>query len=173
MSNEILPWVKFLPEHERTRFWQELYLQLDATHCSLSAPTWVDYEMEAEELVFAWKTTAEVHANPEVLAALTAQQEGGDFEVSPLPREPRYKKGSIITEGIGPGSRRWEVFEVLNAHYRVRSLFSAYHEPDVSTWEFGLCEAHTRLEWQKQIQPEGVIGADGISHIPQEAKTDG
>jgi hypothetical protein len=87
--------------------------------------------------------------------------------------QARYKPGSVITQGIGPGSWRWEVVDVLNTCYRVRTLTgSTSGSPTYSTWEFGLCEDATVLEWQKDGR-EGVIDAEGNSSIPEEAKTDG
>ena len=83
--------------------------------------------------------------------------------------EPRYRRGPVITEDNGPGSRRWEVVDVLNAHYRVRHLFSALGEPSYSTWEFALCEAYTVLEWQKD-EADGVMDEHGRVTVPREGE---
>lgn len=194
-----LMWLAYLPEDEQRQFWEELFGALDDVVCDQASPSAVAYAKAAGPVLHAWKATAEVHADPVLLEALTTPLTGEDFgEVMvPAPRpeegrllacglcyeengeglhphpecgwvEPRYKRGSVITEGM----RRWEVVDVLNAHYRVRALFSAFGEPDYSAWEFDLCQAATRLEWQKDGR-DGVIGADGVSRIPQEAKTDG
>lgn len=171
-----LMWLAYLPEDEQRQFWWELFSALDDVVCDQASPSAAAYAKAAGQLMHEWKATAQAHADglPEIFAA--AEAEEGDFGEVPPPKPaswttPRYMRGSVITQGTGFGSRRWEVMAVLNAHYRVRALFSALGEPDLSTWEFGLCEAATVLEWQKDFR-EGVIGSDGISRIPQEAQTD-
>ncbi len=84
----------------------------------------------------------------------------------------RYRPGSVITQGVGPGSWRWEVVDVLEQDYRVRALSGPATSPGYSLWEFGLCHAATVLERQKDGR-EGVIGPDLISRVLGEEETGG
>lgn len=133
---------------------QGVFCQTDSTcnhdpDCTCACCLPDDEEVECE-CGKSWPSSAAMPANH------------NDMDCHPL-----YKRGSVLTEDKGPGSRRWEVVDVLNAHYRVRALFSTPGEPEYSVWEFGLCEAHTRLEWQKS-ETDGVIDAHGRSRIPEE-----
>lgn len=67
---EVYPWVRFLPEHDAERFAGELLRVLEAAE-SVHAP------QPVHQLVAEWRHTAEIHADPELLAALHA--EPGDF----------------------------------------------------------------------------------------------
>ncbi len=58
------PWVRFLPEADVQVFTAELS---DA----LGAPDSADKDASIAQLLTAWQHTAEIHADPELLAALT------------------------------------------------------------------------------------------------------
>ncbi|MET9130012.1 hypothetical protein [Streptomyces antibioticus] len=58
------PWVRFLPEADVQVFTAEL---TDA----LRAPDSADKDASIAQLLIAWQHTAEIHADPELLTALT------------------------------------------------------------------------------------------------------
>jgi hypothetical protein len=72
----VFPWLRFLPGPAIDDFVQEFVETLDAAvDLDTFAPVW--------QLVVEWKHTAEVHADPEILAVL--RQEGGDHGPVPAP----------------------------------------------------------------------------------------
>lgn len=82
-AQELLPWIKHLPENER----REVFLDL-ITSVQQSLTLDVGDERTIERLVIelaAWKATADVHADPELLAALTAPSDPEDFVEVPRP----------------------------------------------------------------------------------------
>jgi hypothetical protein len=74
---EIFPWVRFLPESDRRRLLEELIGVLQASQ---------DFDTFAPvtQLINEWRHTAEVYADPDVLAALT----GGADDFGPVPEPP-------------------------------------------------------------------------------------
>jgi len=70
------PWVRFLPREDMQAFAVELVHTLEAAE-SLSTPAPVT------RLISAWQHTAEVYADPRLLATL--RQDGGDFGDVPEP----------------------------------------------------------------------------------------
>lgn len=78
-----LPWLAYLPEDEQRQFWQELCIALEEIDYmpGVVVPA-AAYAQAAGPVLYAWKSTAQAHADgvPEILA--TAEQ--GDFgEVQP------------------------------------------------------------------------------------------
>jgi hypothetical protein len=74
---EVFPWVRFLPEPERREFLVEFVETLrGAQDLDTLAPV--------TQLVTEWRHTAEVHADPTLLAALT--KDADDF--GPVPEPP-------------------------------------------------------------------------------------
>lgn len=73
---EVFPWVRFLPDADRRQFLSELVQTLQAAE---------DLENLAPvtELIVEWRHTAEVHADPELSAAL--RQDAGDYGDVPAP----------------------------------------------------------------------------------------
>ena len=67
-------WAKFLPSDARDRFAQEL------TDTLLAAAT-VDVYAPVAQLVREWKSTAETHADPELLRRLTGPIEAAGHPV--------------------------------------------------------------------------------------------
>ena len=74
---EMFPWVRFLPVGERRAFLVELVETLRASEE-------LDTLAPVAQLVTEWRHTAEVHADPTVLAALTRATD--DF--GPVPEPP-------------------------------------------------------------------------------------
>ena len=73
---QVFPWVTFLPQEDRIGFAQELVDVMDAsTELDLSEPVLT--------LIAQWRNTAEVWADPELLAILRSPREGG---FGPVPR---------------------------------------------------------------------------------------
>ncbi len=80
---ELLPWLKHLPEDERREVFVDM---VGSVQQSLTLD--VGDERTIERLVVelsAWKSTAEVHADPELYAALTAPSGPEDFGEAPRP----------------------------------------------------------------------------------------
>ncbi|TDD56326.1 hypothetical protein E1263_25475 [Kribbella antibiotica] len=78
MLPQVFPWSAFLPPRARDEFAQELVDMLDASaELRVSAPVLT--------LITQWRNTAEIYADPELLAILTSP-ERGDF--GPVPRPP-------------------------------------------------------------------------------------
>jgi hypothetical protein len=73
---EAFPWVRFLPLEERRAFVVELVETLRATE-SLATPN----PAPVVQVIAEWQHTAEIHADPELAAAL--RQDGDDF--GPVP----------------------------------------------------------------------------------------
>ncbi|MCQ4045781.1 DUF6247 family protein [Streptantibioticus rubrisoli] len=71
------PWVRYLPAHDVREFSVEL---VDA----LSAAVEMDNTAAVAQLITEWRHTAEVHADPELYAALTTDS-GEDFGPVPEP----------------------------------------------------------------------------------------
>jgi hypothetical protein len=71
------PWVRYLPPHDVREFSVEL---VDA----LGAATELDNTAAVAQLITEWKHTAEVHADPELTAALT-RDSGEDYGPVPEP----------------------------------------------------------------------------------------
>lgn len=72
------PWLEFLPEHERAAFLGEFFRVLRASAT-------VDRFTAFDQMIEAWKSTAEIYADPELLARL--RQPGDDATVAPSPLE--------------------------------------------------------------------------------------
>ncbi|MFF1822213.1 hypothetical protein ACFVWG_33215 [Kribbella sp. NPDC058245] len=76
MLPQVFPWLTFLPSDARIAFAQELVDMMDASaDLRLSSPVLT--------LIAQWRNTADVYADPELLAKLTST-ERGDF--GPVPR---------------------------------------------------------------------------------------
>lgn len=71
------PWLEFLPEHERAAFLGEFFRVLRASAT-------VDRFTAFDQMIEAWKSTAEIHADPELLARLRAPGEDATPAPSPL-----------------------------------------------------------------------------------------
>ena len=69
---DVFPWVRFLPQDDVRAFLVELVetLRAAASVSNLAA---------VEPVVAAWKATAEIHSDPELLKAATAPLDGTDF----------------------------------------------------------------------------------------------
>jgi hypothetical protein len=74
---QIFPWITFLPPDDRVAFAQELVDVMDAS-AGLRVPAPV------LQVIIEWKNTAEIHADPELLAILTSTDRG-DFGPVPKP----------------------------------------------------------------------------------------
>ena len=73
---QIFPWTKFLPPDGQIEFAQELVDMMEATaDLGVLAPVLL--------LIDQWRNTAEIYADPELLAILSSPR-GGDF--GPVPR---------------------------------------------------------------------------------------
>lgn len=73
---QIFPWIKFLPPDGRVEFAQEFVDMMDASaDLGLPGPVLT--------LISQWRNTAEIYADPELLAILKSPR-GGDF--GPVPR---------------------------------------------------------------------------------------
>lgn len=76
---DAFPWVRFLPEADLHAFAVEL---VDTTRAADS----VGNSVLVAQLLIAWQHTAEVHSDPELLAALTSHREG-DYGPVPDPQD--------------------------------------------------------------------------------------
>ncbi|MFI6827096.1 hypothetical protein ACIBG5_08345 [Kribbella sp. NPDC050241] len=73
---QVFPWIKFLPVDGQAAFAQEL---VDVMEASMD----LDIPAPVLQLIIEWRSTAEIHADPELLAILSSPR-GGDF--GPVPR---------------------------------------------------------------------------------------
>jgi hypothetical protein len=74
---QIFPWSQFLPPDGRIEFAQEFVDMMEASaDLAVSAPVLV--------LIDQWRNTAEIYADPELLAILSSPR-GGDFGAVPRP----------------------------------------------------------------------------------------
>jgi hypothetical protein len=73
---EVFPWARFLPEDDRRLFLTELVQTLRGADD-------LDNLAPVNQIIVEWRHTAEVHADPELAAAL--RQEAGDFGRVPAP----------------------------------------------------------------------------------------
>ncbi|PSK97990.1 hypothetical protein CLV63_10638 [Murinocardiopsis flavida] len=81
-AEKVFPWIRFLPAGDVEAFLDQLAEVLRATEqLNTHAPVL--------QLVVDWQHTAEIHADPELLAALT-RSEDGDF--GPVPPPPGYER---------------------------------------------------------------------------------
>jgi len=79
MLPDAFPWVRFLPEADVYAFAVEL---VDTMRAADS----VRNSASVAQLLVAWEHTAEVHSDPELLAALT-RNHTGDYGPAAAPRE--------------------------------------------------------------------------------------
>jgi hypothetical protein len=77
----IFPWVRHLPDDEKQEFVAEW---LD----TLRAAADLDNNAAVEGVVAAWRSTAEVYADPELYAALIREHDGTDYGPVPPPEVP-------------------------------------------------------------------------------------
>lgn len=158
-----LMWLAYLPEDEQRQFWEELFGALDDVVCDQDSPSAADYAQAAGPVLYAWKSTAQAHADglPEILATVTP----GDFgEVLP-PYQPGYVKGSIIEVKPPRGrerGRRYRVMELRGGSYLLKALFSSL-SPEYVWWDYEGCDHNTRLEWQDTYHRVGRLSGDGLS----------
>ena len=75
----IFPWVRHLPDDEKQEFVAEW---LD----TLRAAADMDNNAAVEGVVAAWRSTAEVYADPELYAILTGEHDGTDYGPVPPPQ---------------------------------------------------------------------------------------
>lgn len=76
---QVFPWIRFLPADDRISFAQELIDVMEASG-QLDSPVPVLH------LIAQWQHTAEIYADPDLLAALRSE-EAGDFGPVPRPGE--------------------------------------------------------------------------------------
>jgi hypothetical protein len=74
----IFPWVRHLPEDARQEFAAEWL-------STLSAAAELNNSAAVEGIVAAWRSTAEIYADPELFATLTRPADGDDFGSVPRP----------------------------------------------------------------------------------------
>jgi MoxR-like ATPase len=74
---EAFPWVRFLPTEEVRAFVLELV-------SALRAPDAVENPAPVVQVISAWRSTAEIHADPELAAILST--DGSDH--GPVPQPP-------------------------------------------------------------------------------------
>jgi hypothetical protein len=79
-KSEFFPWLKHLDEAHRREFFADI--SRVAYEVSVSVNARMD-GLDSE--ISSWKSTAEVHADPELYAALTSAIEGKDFGPVLLP----------------------------------------------------------------------------------------
>ena len=77
----IFPWVRHLPDDEKQEFVAEW---LD----TLRAAADMDNNAAVDGIVAAWRSTAEVYADPELNAILTSEHDGTDYGPVPPPQVP-------------------------------------------------------------------------------------
>jgi hypothetical protein len=77
----IFPWVRHLPDDEKREFVAEW---LD----TLRAAADMDNTAAVEGVVAAWRSTAEVYADPDLYAILTREHDGTDYGPVPPPVVP-------------------------------------------------------------------------------------
>jgi hypothetical protein len=77
----VFPWVRYLPEGAHEEFAAEW---LDA----LSAAGELDNSAAVEGIIAAWRSTAEIYADPELYAILTRDLDGTDYGPVPPPEVP-------------------------------------------------------------------------------------
>lgn len=88
IESTAFPWLKHLPEDAAREFFEELSEKIGEAQLHhtpgvlVSAEHYVGY---LDPLIAAWKTTAEVYADPELLEALTRDHDRDDFEDAPRP----------------------------------------------------------------------------------------
>lgn len=153
------PWVEHLPEDERVEFFRELYTALSNIHHGVPNPTSAHYLGAVEEVVIPWRSTAEVHADPELYAILTADHEPADFSEVEPPYMPKYAVHSIV---VSEDRSRYRVqsVEEANGHYVLRPLFSSAVRADLVLWAWRDCDEHSTLEWVDD-KPVYAIKAHG------------
>jgi hypothetical protein len=78
---QVFPWVRYLPEDARQEFAAEW---VDALNAGAS----IGSGAEVAVLVSAWKSTAEICADPELYARLTMPHDGNDYGPVPMPVVP-------------------------------------------------------------------------------------
>lgn len=88
---EVFPWVRFLPADDVRQFLDELVGTLQAVED-------LDSAAPVAQLITEWRHTAEVHADPELLAILS--QDGDDY--GPV---PAAATGAARRRGGGAGRR--------------------------------------------------------------------
>jgi hypothetical protein len=77
----IFPWVRHLPDDEKQEFVAEW---LD----TLRAAADMDNNAAVEGVVAAWRSTAEIYADPELYATLAREHDGTDYAPVPPPEVP-------------------------------------------------------------------------------------
>lgn len=88
-DSSAFPWLKHLPESAQHGFWAELRKEGVFAH---EMGLTIEQSAERMEVVLAsWKATAEVHADPELMKALTTPSEGDFGEVEPPETEAQPK----------------------------------------------------------------------------------
>ncbi|MBB5807175.1 hypothetical protein F4560_006943 [Saccharothrix ecbatanensis] len=80
VAQQIFPWMRHLPREDREGFVVELVETMRST-------AELNTEAPVEMVIIGWRNTAEIHADPELLAALTRPHEG-DFGPVPRPVVP-------------------------------------------------------------------------------------
>lgn len=88
-EQEVFPWLKHLGEDGQREFFEEIQ-QISVFSHELGTPL-SEYVERINACVAAWKSTAEVWADPELRKVLTSNQgfNEGDFVEAPLPELPR------------------------------------------------------------------------------------
>jgi Family of unknown function (DUF6247) len=77
----VFPWVRYLPEEARLEFAAE-WLE------TLSAAAAMNNNAQVEGVVAAWRSTAEIYADPELYAKLTRPHDGTDYGPALPPEVP-------------------------------------------------------------------------------------
>jgi hypothetical protein len=77
----VFPWVRHLPDDAKREFTAE-WLE------TLSAAAAMGNNAAVEGVVAAWRSTAEIYADPELFEILTRDHEGADYGPVPRPEVP-------------------------------------------------------------------------------------
>lgn len=83
IESSAFPWLKYLPEDEVFEFLRDLREAINNLPRDAKSLGQVDVE------IASWKSTAEVHADPELYKVLTTEHTADDFGDAPRPGEGR------------------------------------------------------------------------------------
>lgn len=96
IESKAFPWLKHLPRDEQDDFFQEIIAMGSvAVDVGWTLDAFVE---KLETHIAAWKSTAEVHTDPELLAILTTPLKDGDLVEAPRPQAPLLECGLCYEE---------------------------------------------------------------------------